>query len=187
MINHQTLIIHKFKSLFNILFEIKNVLNFKIIEDNEDNSIIHYEEKNLLIISGEKKIKKKNLIYIDEFPISLSKLIELININFVKNKYNAQNNIKIGNYYINFNSRMINKDNLKLSLTEKEIKIINYLNISKKAVTISDLQSEVWGHKSKLETHTVETHVYRLRKKMEKIFKDNSFILSLKKGYKINA
>ena len=117
----------------------------------------------------------------------MSKLIELININFVKNKYNAQNNIKIGNYYINFNSRMINKDNLKLSLTEKEIKIINYLNISKKAVTISDLQSEVWGHKSKLETHTVETHVYRLRKKMEKIFKDNSFILSLKKGYKINA
>ena len=75
MINHQTLIIHKFKSLFNILFEIKNVLNFQVIEDNEDNSIIHYEEKNVLIISGEKKIKKKNLIYIDEFPISLSKLI----------------------------------------------------------------------------------------------------------------
>ena len=65
MINHQTLIIHKFKSLFNILFEIKNVLNFQVIEDNEDNSIIHYEEKNVLIISGEKKIKKKNLFYID--------------------------------------------------------------------------------------------------------------------------
>ena len=62
MINHQILIIHKFKSLFNILFEIKNVLNFQVIEDNEDNSIIHYEEKNVLIISGEKKIKKKNLI-----------------------------------------------------------------------------------------------------------------------------
>ena len=67
MINHQTLIIHKFKSLFNILFEIKNVLNFKIIEDNEDNSIIHYEEKNLLIISGEKKIKKKILFTLMNF------------------------------------------------------------------------------------------------------------------------
>ena len=186
MNNHQTLIIHKFKSLFNILFEIKNALNFTIIEDNKDKSITKYEQKNTLIISGEKKFKKKNSIYIDEYPISLSKLIELININFVKNEYNAQNNIKIGNYYINFNSRMIIKGNLKLSLTEKEIKIIDYLNISKKAVSISDLQSEVWGHKSKLETHTVETHVYRLRKKMEKIFKDNSFILSLKNGYKIN-
>ena len=77
--------------------------------------------------------------------------------------------------------------NKSLSLTEKETKIINYLNNSINPVSINNLQFEVWGHKSKLETHTVETHVYRLRKKVEKKFNDKSFILSLKNGYKIES
>ena len=79
----------------------------------------------------------------------------------------------------------MNYENITLSLTEKETKILNFLNNSKKPITISNLQSEVWGHKLKLETHTVETHVYRLRKKVEKKFNDKSFIISLKNGYKI--
>ena len=74
-----------------------------------------------------------------------------------------------------------------LRLTEKEIRIINFLNISREPVAINKLQSEVWGYKSKLETHTVETHIYRLRKKIEKKFGDNKFISSIKGGYKINA
>ena len=74
-----------------------------------------------------------------------------------------------------------------LQLTEKEMKIITFLNNSKGPVTINKLQSEVWGHKSKLETHTVETHVYRLRKKVEKKFNDKFFIISLKNGYKIEV
>ena len=74
-----------------------------------------------------------------------------------------------------------------LQLTEKEMKIITFLNNSKGPVTINKLQSEVWGHKSKLETHTVETHVYRLRKKVEKKFNDKFFITSLKNGYKIEV
>ena len=67
------------------------------------------------------------------------------------------------------------------------MKIITYLNNSRGPVTINKLQSEVWGYKSKLETHTVETHVYRLRKKVEKKFNDKFFITSLKNGYKIEA
>ena len=74
-----------------------------------------------------------------------------------------------------------------LRLTEKEIRIINFLNISREPVALNKLQSEVWGYKSKLETHTVETHIYRLRKKIEKKFGDNKFISSIKGGYKINA
>ena len=74
-----------------------------------------------------------------------------------------------------------------LQLTEKEMKIISFLNNSKGPVKINKLQSEVWGYKSKLETHTVETHVYRLRKKVEKKFNDKSFIISLKNGYKIET
>ena len=81
----------------------------------------------------------------------------------------------------------MNFKNTSLSLTEKETKIIDYLNRAKKEIKISKLQSEVWGHKSNLETHTVETHVYRLRKKVEKKFNDKSFIISLKNGYKIET
>ena len=72
-----------------------------------------------------------------------------------------------------------------LTLTEKEALIISFLNNSDNAVSISELQKNVWGYKSKLETHTVETHVYRLRKKILKTFQDNDFIKSLKSGYKI--
>ena len=67
------------------------------------------------------------------------------------------------------------------------MKIISFLNNSKGPVKINKLQSEVWGYKSKLETHTVETHIYRLRKKVEKKFNDKSFIISLKNGYKIET
>ena len=86
---------------------------------------------------------------------------------------------------MNLNSRTISHLNKTLSLTEKEIKIITFLKNLKKPVSVEKLQSEVWGYRSKLETHTVETHVYRLRKKIEKNFDDKSFIMSLKNGYKI--
>ena len=79
----------------------------------------------------------------------------------------------------------MNYKELSLPLTEKEVKIIIFLNTSKLPVNIKKLQSEVWGYKSKLETHTVETHVYRLRKKIERKFKDQSFIISSKNGYQI--
>ena len=74
----------------------------------------------------------------------------------------------------------------KLKLTEKEISSIIYLSKSKKPVKIQELQSNVWGYQSQLETHTVETHIYRLRKKISKAFKDEDFILSKDDGYEVN-
>ena len=79
----------------------------------------------------------------------------------------------------------MNLNEKSLQLTEKEMKIISFLSGSKFPISINKLQSEVWGYKSKLETHTVETHVYRLRKKVESKFNDKSFIVSSKNGYKI--
>ena len=75
--------------------------------------------------------------------------------------------------------------NKTLSLTEKETLIISFLKNSGTSVSINELQKNVWGYRSKLETHTVETHVYRLRKKILKRFGDNNFIKSKKNGYKI--
>ena len=184
---NQTLIIHKFKILFNILSEVKNPVNFRIRSVNTDKIDMPDKDSNFLIISGDKRIKLNNQIYIEEYPINLNKLLEIININFLKKKFSEQNKINVGNYIINLNSRYMLKGNNKISLTEKEAKIIIFLYNNKKPSSIVDLQKEVWGHKSILETHTVETHIYRLRKKIEKKFNDKIFITSLKSGYKINA
>ena len=187
MLDQQTLIIHKFDVLFNILMEIKSYFNFELKLVNVNKIDEKQIDKNCLIISSEKNFKLTNQIRIKEYPIDIIKLVEIININFLKHKFNEQNNIKIGKYIINLNSKVMNRNSEKLSLTEKEAKIVVFLNKSKNPVPITDLQKEVWDHKSKLETHTVETHIYRLRKKIEKKFRDKLFITSLKDGYKLNA
>ena len=93
--------------------------------------------------------------------------------------------IKVNDYIIDFNSReMLIKDN-KLKLTEKEINTISYLSKSEKPVSIDELQEKVWSYQSDIETHTVETHIYRLRKKILNTFNDKDFIISEKNGYQI--
>ena len=104
----------------------------------------------------------------------------------MKNKFNLQSNINIGSYILNLNSRKIIKKDINLDLTERETNLIVYLNKTKSPVKIDELQKDVWDYNSDLETHTVETHIYRLRKKMKDKFGDDKFILSLKNGYKIN-
>ena len=183
---NQSLIIYKFPVLFNILNEMKSNLNFNIEHFNTNKFNKIPVDVISVIISGEKKIRFENQIKIDQYPINIQKLIEIINIHFLKNKFIQQNNVKAGKYYINLNSRVMNFSSKSLQLTEKEMKIISFLNNSKFPISINRLQSEVWGYKSKLETHTVETHVYRLRKKVEKKFNDKSFIVSFKNGYKID-
>ena len=92
----------------------------------------------------------------------------------------------IGSYKFNLNSREMSQSNLKLKLTEKEINSIIYLFNSKDVVKIDELQFKVWGYQRELETHTVETHIYRLRKKILQKFNDENFILTNKNGYEID-
>jgi DNA-binding response OmpR family regulator len=118
-------------------------------------------------------------------PSELSKIIEKINIQLIKKKYNYQSKINIENYILNLNSRTIVKNNKQLKLTEKEIDIILFLNNNTNPQSVAKLQNEVWGYSSELETHTVETHIYRLRRKINNIFNDDKFIVSYDKGYLI--
>ena len=104
----------------------------------------------------------------------------------IKLKYNYQSKIIIKGYELNLNSKFFSKDNLNLKLTEKEIEIILYLNNTKIEHGIADLQKNIWGYSTNMETHTVETHIYRLRKKISDLFKDENFILSHKNGYFID-
>ena len=186
--SNQNLIIYNFKSLYLILGELEEYLNFKILDVpniKELNDKIK-NSKNYLIISQKKMNDFDNQFVLDNIPIKISKLIEKINIQFLKTQYNDKSELKINQYKIDLNSRELIKKNSKLKLTEKEVNIIVYLSQSNNSVSVDQLQFDVWGYRSKLETHTVETHIYRLRKKILNKFNDNNFIISHKNGYKIN-
>ena len=103
----------------------------------------------------------------------------------MRNQFNDQSNIYINNYFINLNSREISNGDLKLRLTEKEINLILYLYKNNNPIKVEELESNVWKYQSDIETHTVETHIYRLRKKLIKVFADDNFITSSKNGYQI--
>ena len=183
----QNLIIYKFASLYHILNEIGLDLNFKINCAENKNSLndILKNDISFLVVSNKKHIDISNHFVLENLPINIFKLIEKINIEFLKLQFNNKSQIKVNDYTLDLNSRNMLINNLKLKLTEKEINTINYLFKSNKPVSIDELQEKVWSYQSDIETHTVETHIYRLRKKILNIFGDNEFIISKKNGYQI--
>ena len=183
-----------FPVLYNILFEIKDFLNFEIFKYENENLFLEKIKKeakikNYIILAKNsfivKDINQKSIIYIDDKPITFVSLIDKINSNLLKQKFNLQSKISIKDYFIDLNSRVISKREKKLKLTEREVEIILFLHDKKKPQKINVLQKEVWSYSTDLETHTVETHIYRLRKKISDEFNDNNFILSLDAGYSI--
>jgi|TARA_B110000027_G_scaffold50564_1_gene55260 hypothetical protein len=192
MIKQNVLIINNIP-LYEILEEIKENLPFKIIKyENLDDFIKNPDSdlKNTLIIikadlklASKKHINEKNFLNFNELPLPLNKLLEIINIHLLKIKFNHQSQINVKSYELNLNSKFLSKDHLSLKLTEKEIEIILYLNETKAKHNVSDLQKNIWGYSSEMETHTVETHIYRLRKKIGNKFSDENFILSNLNGY----
>ena len=183
----QNLIIYKLNSLYHIFEELGLDLNFEICSVDSEN-LLKEKIKNLtnyLIISNKKYLKKDSQLILHDKPINIFKLVEKINIEFLKLQFNFQSEIKINNYNIDLNSREMFLKNLKLKLTEKEINTITYLSKSNKSVSVGELQKKVWSYQSDIETHTVETHIYRLRKKISKTFNDHEFIISKKNGYQI--
>jgi hypothetical protein len=186
--NNRNLLIYDSNTLYKIFEEINDSLNFKIVNipKNELDTINFADFENYLILTSQKNIKKENQFIFNDFPIKFSKLLEKINVEFLKQKFNEQSNIDIGSYKININSREIVFKKKKLKLTEKEIDTILYLSKNGRPISIGELQKEVWGYQSELETHTVETHIHRLRKKIKEKFNDDNLILSTSDGYQIN-
>ena len=183
--SNQNLIIFEFEELYKILSEIKKDININF-ENASKKQLSEISQKSNSLIFTQKKISGiNNQIIFDKFPVSIFKLLEKINIEFLKKNFSEQSEIKIGEYKFNLNSREMYNEKNKVKLTEKEINSIIYLDKAEASVKIHDLQSKVWGYQSELETHTVETHIYRLRKKILKIFNDENFIISDKDGYKI--
>ena len=188
--NKQTILIYDFDILYDILIEIKQYLNFDLIKATTQKELSNIDKSNLgnyLILTNNhhSSLSSKNSIIIQELPIKINSLIEKLNIRLLKQKYNFQNDIKLNEYKLDLNSREISLKNIKLKLTEREIEILVYLNESTTPQRIENLQKEVWGYASDLETHTVETHIYRLRKKIKDVFNDENLIKSEKNGYLI--
>ena len=182
--SNQNLIIYDFENLFNILEEIKDTFNYKLINVKKNTNILDYNDSlDYLIITQEDIPNLQNQLILNNFPLKIEKILELINVNFLKKKFSRQSDIQVGEFKINMNSRILSDKNKQLSLTEKESEIIFFLKNSELPVNINNLQENVWGYKNKLETHTVETHIYRLRKKIKETFDNDSFISSVKSGY----
>ena len=183
----QNLIIYKFTQLYHILEELSLDLNFKITFADSENSLndIIKNQNNYLIISNKKYSDIGNEFVLENTPIKIFKLVEKINIEFLKLQFNSQSHVKVNKYTIDLNSREMLINDMKLKLTEKEINTIIYLSKSNKPINIDELLEKVWSYQSNIETHTVETHIYRLRKKILNTFNDNEFIVSKKNGYQI--
>ena len=196
--NKQVVSFVQLTELYNILNEIKNILPFDIRNySNKEEFFLDLNKNNNLnqttIITNSKenfnsnisKIDMRNVLVFDKLPMQFSKIIDQINIQLIKQKYDFQSKINIKSYNLNLNSRIISKNKKNLKLTEREIDIIIFLNKQNKPKTIEILQNEIWNYSSNLETHTVETHIYRLRKKISDNFEDENFILSTDDGYLI--
>ena len=185
--NSRILIIYEYQILYQVFNEISESLNFEIVQSNEkDLKEFNFDQKNNYLIISEKKIEGvKNSLILDNLPIKFEKLIETINIKFLKNKFLDQSDVKIGKYNLDLNSRKISFANKSLNLTERETNLIIFIK-DKKNVTIKELQKKVWDYSPDLDTHTVETHIYRLRKKMKETFGNESFILNTSNGYSID-
>jgi DNA-binding response OmpR family regulator len=199
------IIITEFDILYQILFEINDYLKFNLKKSSLKN-IDRFDLNGALILSNfafkdqleKKKIDPNKIILFSKnseltknindynyinIPFNIDDFAEKINVLLLKKKFNSQSFIKISDYTLDLNSRIISNELNNLKLTEKEINVIVFLSKNKKPQKVNVLQNEVWGYSSELETHTVETHIYRLRKKISDKFKDDNFIVSKNNGY----
>ena len=147
----------------------------KLIKDEKMSKVILYYSKG---IKSDEKVEKLRL------PVSVVQINNTVSNNLIKRKFKFNSSLKIHKYILDKNTRKFSRLQNSLILTEKEIDLIELLylnNYTKK----KDILSSIWKYSDDADTHTVETHIYRLRKKIKETFNDENFIKSEKKGYTI--
>ena len=195
----QKLHILNIPELDKIFIEIKDYFNYEVFHFNEKKDLIKkidedkkFMENSIILInkkdfsSLKSNTDEKQIYCITRFPIKISNLIDQLNARLIQQNYSAQSNIIINKYILDINSRILRNSDNSIKLTEREIDTIVFLKNESKPVKVDVLQKKVWKYGEDLETHTVETHIYRLRKKIKNTFDDDSFIQSKKNGYTIN-
>jgi DNA-binding response OmpR family regulator len=141
----------------------------------------------IFLLKNKDYLKKNNLklleFHISLFiPVEILSLREIINILLTKYNFFKKSKIIINDYEIDSNQRVITKHGIKTKLTEKELELILILN-KNNGLKKSFLLQKIWNHNSELETHAFETHLHRLRKKIDKFFKDKKFIIEKNSSY----
>tara|TARA_B100000029_G_scaffold188199_1_gene185688 strand:+ start:231 stop:794 length:564 start_codon:yes stop_codon:yes gene_type:complete len=186
--NKQSILVYNFNALFQILSEIKEIFNFRIFKIDKKSELLNINSSkygNYLILTNEQIPNLNNIFVIKSKPIKINNIVEEINIRLLKQRYNYQSNINLKKYNLDINSREISKNSKKLKLTQKELEILIFLKENIEPQKAEVLQQRVWGYNLESETHTVETHVYRLRKKIRDVFSEDGLIESTDKGYKL--
>tara|TARA_A100001015_G_scaffold669_1_gene913 strand:- start:106 stop:696 length:591 start_codon:yes stop_codon:yes gene_type:complete len=196
MVNQKLYIIN-LSNFYDILEELKEHIGYEISKfDNKEIFFDKYNSKsisleNSILVVQEKEYDffveniKEDQIIAFKSPVNIFTFVENLNVRFIQKKYQDQSNVNVKDFFLDINSRELKKDKLSLKLTERETDMILYLNNSKKPVNVEKLEKEIWLHSSDLETHTVETHIYRLRKKIKAEFGNDDLIKSDKDGYTI--
>jgi len=178
------------KSFFEFDYKIQNIKDFKEASSNsiyilllETLKKINLANNNIIVlkISDDKNIKYANI----NVPCDIVEFQKLILKNLITKKFVANAEIKVKNYLLDVNSRILIRNKMQLQLTEKETKLIELLNEKKVPLNKEQLINLIWNYSSKSETHTLETHIYRLRKKISDKFNDDNFIRISDKGYYI--
>ena len=150
------------------------------------NLLSKIKHKPILLIQ-KSKIEIKEYFFSETiyFPISLSELRNKIYNNISAYEFTLNSSIKIKEYILNKNEKKLSRSNLFISLTEREVELIELLHQEKSSLPKSYILKKIWKYSDITDTHTVETHIYRLRKKIFSKFNDNSFIINLDNGYRI--
>ena len=158
------------------------LFHIEALQDENQKNYIH--SKNSIKICAGKKIDLKDTFDANlELPATIKEINSIIENTIAKHKFNKNSSIIIKDYFLNKNEKKFSKSNDYIILTEKEVQLLELFLNSKKPLSKNQILSSVWNYSSDADTHTVETHIYRLRKKIAEKFMDDKFILSNKDGY----
>jgi len=191
------------------LEELKDYLNFKLTSTDEeinkemlmkyDVLILHKDcltidivekllkdsDKIKILVSDTGDKKKDYFNDVISLPFKISDLNQIVENSVIKKNFNKNSSIAIKKYKLDKNEKKLIKDKIYILLTEKEIQLLELFLGNKKPIGKSMILKEVWKYSTSADTHTVETHIYRLRKKVKSKFSDENFILNNKDGYLI--
>ncbi len=174
----------KFNPLSNNVKTNPNVILFHTDALLNKNQKKYIENKNLIkICVGKKKDLIDNFDQNLELPATLKEINAIVENTSAKKKFNKNSSIRIKSYLLNKNEKKLSKLGKFIILTEKEIQLLELLLNNKTPISKDKILSFVWNYSSDADTHTVETHIYRLRKKITDKFTDEKFIVNSKEGY----
>ncbi len=189
-------------SFISTLDELKSFLKFNHFTENKEVNfdLILFHNEALNDTKKKDFIKKSELlkIYVSKnekspikydghllIPTTINEINSMIEKIIAKKKFYSNSSIKVKNYLMDKNQKKLSKERTSIILTEKEIKLIELLLNNSKPISKDTILTTVWNYSADADTHTVETHIYRLRKKISDQFMDDEFIINKKDGYSL--